>query len=200
MLSPGLQKGLNIKSEAVNRLLERISRFIDIGEWKNAEDIIEKLIVAKPWDKKLLLSKANLRKRMWIKSDCEDTVLLVEAIHLFSRCHLLTGIPEAGINTATLLLIRGRSEEAYEKADDTADYCRKLILEEDQMQEERFAAIIAEANLIKGRYVSAESWYKTAAAQKNPVSKQVRENVNLLLKHLAPESKTEAKIRKAMGA
>ncbi len=48
-------------------------------------------------------------------TDREDYDLLKDALHLFSRCHLLTGNAEAGINTATLLLLSGNEREALQE-------------------------------------------------------------------------------------
>ncbi|MCK5131180.1 MAG: hypothetical protein KAR40_03405 [Candidatus Sabulitectum sp.] len=183
----------------MKRLLDRVSIFISRGQWDNAEIILNKLIVAKPWDRKLLLSKAYLRKKMWMASDCENHELLIDAEHLFSRCHLLTGSVEAGINSATLLLLSGRDKEAYRRADDTAHHCRQLILESDNHHQESYAVTIAEVNLLRGRLEAAESWYRTALSQESKVSEQVADNMNLLLNHLVTEPEMAAKIRDAAG-
>ncbi|MEA3267201.1 MAG: TRAFs-binding domain-containing protein [Candidatus Fermentibacteria bacterium] len=193
-------KGLIIKSEAVERLLDRVYTFSSSGQWQKAESILDKLIVAKPWDKRLLLAKAHLRKRMWISSDCENQVLLAEALHLFSRCHLLTGSVEAGINTATLLLLSGNEEDAYKRADDTSRHCRQLIIENDIGEQDNYAVTIAEGNLVRGRLEAAESWYKTAMSKNDLVSEHVIDNINLLLNHLMPDQAMAVRIREAVGA
>lgn len=193
-------KGLIIKSEAVERLLDRVSTFGSKGQWEKAEGILDKLIIAKPWDKRLLLAKAHLRKRMWISSDCENQTFLAEALHLFSRCHLLTGSVEAGINTATLLLLSGNKNEAYKRADDTARHCRQLIIENDISEQGNYAVTIAEGNLLRGRLEAAESWYKTAMSKNDSVSEHVIDNMNLLLNHLMPDQDMAIRIREAVGA
>ncbi|MCP4647387.1 MAG: DUF4071 domain-containing protein [bacterium] len=193
-------EGSIIESKAVDRLLKRVSDFSSKGEWDKAEDILDKLTSGRPWDKKLLLSRAHLMKRKWAASGYEDSELLKHAIKHFSRCSLLTGSVEAGINNATLLLIGGREEEAIIKAKETAKRCRKLIMENDQMKESCFAAIIAEVNLISGRFQAAESWYKTAMSQDTSISPSIAENMNILLKYHMPESDTELRIRKAIRA
>ncbi len=193
-------KGRIIKSEATERLLDRVSTFGSKGQWEKANSIIDKLIVAKPWDKRLLLAKAHLRKRMWISSDCKNQVFLAEALHLFSRCHLLTGSVEAGINTATLLLLSGNKKEAYKRADDTARHCRQLIIENDIGEQDNYAVTIAEGNLVRGRLEAAESWYKTAMSKNDFVSEHVIDNMNLLLNHLMPDHDIAVRIREAVGA
>ncbi len=193
-------KGLVIKSKAVERLLERVTAFASKGQWGKAEGILDKLIVAKPWDRQLLLSKAYLRKKRWMTSGCKDLTLLEEAIYLFSRCHLLTGSIEAGINSATLLLLSGKQEEAYHRADDTARHCRQLIIENDTQHEEQYAVTIAEGNLLRGRLEAAESWYRTALSRNSEASEQVIDNMNLLLNYLMPEPELASRIRKAVGA
>ena len=193
-------KGLIIKSEAVERLFDRIAIFSSQGKWEKAENIIDMLIVAKPWDKRLLLAKAKLRKKMWIASGHEDHTLLEEALQLFSRCHLLTGSIEAGINSATLLLLSGRKKEAYKRADDTARHCRLLIMENETHELGYYAATIAEVNLLRGRIEAAESWYKTALSKNNRVSDEVLDNMNLLLDHLVLEPDMAVRIREAVGA
>ncbi len=193
-------KGLIIKSKAVERLLDRVSAFTSQGQWEKAENILDKLIVAKPWDRKLLLAKAHLRKKMWISSDCENHIFLSEALHLFSRCHLLTGSVEAGINTATLLLLSGKEEEAHKRADDTARHCRQLIIENDTNEQDNYAVTIAEGNLVRGRMEAAELWYKTAMSKHDKISDQVIDNMNLLLNHLMPDHDIAVRIREAVGA
>lgn len=133
-------------------------------------------------------------------SNGDDYFLLEEAIQLFSRCHLLTGSAEAGINTATLLLIGGRQEEARRKAEDTARRCRKIILEKDDFMPEYFAAITAEVHLINGNIAEAESWYRTASSQNRKLPEQVKENMDLLLDYLVLNSETATRIREALGA
>lgn len=184
----------------MERLLEKVSVFSSQGQWEKAESILDKLIVAKPWDKKLLLAKAHLRKKMWLSSDCENHTFLNEALHLFSRCHLLTGSVEAGINTATLLLLSGKKEEAYRRADDTARHCRQLIIENDISEQGNYAVTIAEGNLVRGRMEAAESWYKTAMSKDDCISDQVIDNMNLLLNHLMPDREMAIRIREAVGA
>lgn len=137
---------------------------------------------------------------MWITSDCEDYELLKDALHLFSRCHLLTGNPEAGINTATLLLLSGNEDEAYAKAAEVARHCRSLILDGERSLDGYYAAVIGEANLIRGRLEAAEAWYETAYSQDNSISEIFKENMNLILAHIVPESKTVVKIRQALRA
>ncbi|MCD6587134.1 MAG: DUF4071 domain-containing protein [Candidatus Fermentibacteraceae bacterium] len=158
------------------------------------------LIVAKPWDKRLLLAKAQLKKKMWIASGHEDHVLLEEALQLYSRCHLLTGSIEAGINSATLLLLSGKKKEAYKRADDTARHCRLLIMENETHELGYYAATIAEVNLLRGRIEAAESWYKTALSKNNRVPDGVLDNMNLLLDHLVLEPDMAVRIREAVGA
>ncbi len=137
---------------------------------------------------------------MWMASSCKDYSLLEEAIQLFSRCHLLTGSIEAGINSATLLLLSGKEKEAYKRADDTARHCRQLIIENDSLQHESYAVTIAEVNLLRGRLEAAESWYKTALSQSSEVSEYVLDNINLLLNYLVPEPEMEIRIRETLGA
>ncbi len=184
----------------MERLLERVSVFSSRGQWEKAESILNKLLFAKPWDKQLLLAKAHLRKKMWISSDCENHIFLEEALHLFSRCHLLTGSVEAGINTATLLLLSGKKEEAHKRADDTARHCRQLIIENDISEQGSYAVTIAEGNLIRGRLEAAELWYKTAMSKHDTISDQVIDNMNLLLNHLMPDGDIATRIRESVGA
>ena len=156
--------------------------------------------MGKPWDKKLLLNKAQLRKRMWIASSCEDYDLLKDCLHLFSRCHLLTGNPEAGINTATLLLLSGEDEEARAKASEVARNCRTHIMEGNKEVDGYYAAVIGEANLIMGKLEAAEAWYDTAYSEDSSIADIFRENMDLILKHIEPESKNAVKIRNALRA
>ncbi len=199
-LSLLLLKGLIIKSEAVERLFDRVAVFSSQGKWEKAENIINMLIVAKPWDKRLLLAKANLKKKMWIASGQKDHELLEESLQLFSRCHLLTGSIKAGINSATLLLLSGRKKEAYKRADDTARHCRLLIMENKTHELGYYAATIAEVNLLRGKLEAAELWYKTALSKNSRVSEEVLDNMNLLLDHLVPEPDMVVRIREAVGA
>jgi hypothetical protein len=137
---------------------------------------------------------------MWLASNRDNYELLQDALHLFSRCHLLTGNPEAGINTATLLLLSGNEEEAYRKASEVAGHCRNLIMDGTVELDGYLAAIIGEANLIRGRHEAAQSWYETACSQDESITEVFRENMNLLLDHTVPESKTVKKIRRALRA
>lgn len=189
-----------IKSKAVKRLLGRVSVFSSQGKWEKAEEILDKLIVAKPWSKELLLRKAHLRKKMWIASGCGNHEILADAIRLFSKCHLLTGSVEAGINSATLLLLSGREKEAYKRAEDTARHCRQLIIENDIKHQGSYAVTIAEGNLLRGRLEAAESWYKTAMSKNNRVPDQAIDNMNLLLDHLVPEPEMVIRLKEAVGA
>jgi len=195
-----LTKGYAINSSAVDRILERVQAFSAREDWEKAESLLDKLLFAKPWDSKLLLCKAHLRKRMWIASNCENYELLEDSVRLFSRCHLITGSSEAGINTATLLLLSGKEEDAYKKASETSRHCRNLILEGDHELDGYFAAIIAEANLIRGRLEAAESWYETASSQDGSIADKFKENMSLLLEHSVSESKTVTRMRKALRA
>lgn len=189
-----------INSNAVDRILQRVWAFIAKEEWHEADMLLDKLLIGKPWDKKILLNKAQLRKRMWIAGDCDDYGLLQDALRLFSRCHLLTGDPEAGINTATLLLISGREPEAYRKAAEVAKHCRTLIMMGKRELDGYYAAIIAEANLIRGRLEAAEAWYETAYSQDSSISEIFRENMNLLIEHIVPETSTVNRIRQTLRA
>lgn len=135
---------------------------------------------------------------MWMASGCKNGELLDESVQLFSRCHLLTGSIEAGINAATLLLISGKEKEAYKRADDTARHCRQLIIENKVNTKECYAVTIAEVNLLKGRLDAAESWYRTAISKNSEISENATDNMNLLLQHLNPGKKREALIRKAV--
>lgn len=194
------RKGNAINSNAVDRILQRVWSLIAREEWEKAEKLLDKLIIGKPWDKKLLLNKAQLRKRMWIASHCENFGYLTESLHLFSRCHLLTGNPEAGINTATLLLLSGKAEDARKKASEVARHCRSRIMNGDRELDGYFAAVIGEANLILGKLEAAEAWYDTAYSQDNSIAEIFKENMNLILDHTLPESKAVVKIRKALRA
>lgn len=137
---------------------------------------------------------------MWLATNRENYDLLKDALHLFSRCHLLTGNPEAGINTATLLLLSGNEEEAYRKAAEVSAHCRNLIMEGTGEPDGYLSAIMGEANLIRGRHEAAQSWYETACFQNESISEVFTENMNLLLDHTVPESKTVKKIRRALRA
>ncbi len=197
----GLQeKGSAINTDAVERILQRVWAFIAAEEWGKAEDLLDKLITAKPWDRKLLLNKAHLRKKMWLASGCEDYELLREATHLFSRCHLLTGSPEAGINTATLMLIAGNEEEAYLKAAETAAHCRSMMMDAESEPDGYLLAVMGEANLIRGRLEAAEAWYDAACAQDDSIAEIFKENMNLLIDHIVPETRSILKIRKSLRA
>jgi tetratricopeptide (TPR) repeat protein len=123
-----------------------------------------------------------------------------EALQLFNRCYLLTGSIEAGINSATLLLLSGKKREAYKRADDTARHCRLLIMENKKHELGYYAATIAEVNLLKGRLEAAELWYKSALSENSRVSEKVLDNMNLLLNHLVPEPDMVARIRESVGA
>jgi hypothetical protein len=193
-------KGLTINSNAVDRILERVWAFSAKEEWERADSLLDKLIVAKPWDRKLLLTKAHLRKRKWMASNRKDYDLLLDTIRHFSRCSLLTGSAEAGINTATLLLISGKEDEAYKRAAETARHCRNLILSGDSDLDGNYAAIIAEANLIRGRLEAAESWYEAASSKDSSIADIFKQNMSLLLEHSALESNTVLKLRNALGA
>ncbi len=172
---------------------------VESGDWERAGIIIDKLIHAKPWDKQLLFVKANLIKSLWIDSDCKNDLILKEAVKHFSKCSLLTGLPEAGINTATLLLLTGRKNDAIIKADETARQCEKLIIEKDDLDEFIFYAIIAEVNLIQERFTAAETLYRRASAQTDKLPKENITNIKLLLKHHAPKSDVIQRIKKAAG-
>ena len=195
-----VEKGSVINTDAVERILQRVWAFIAAEEWSKAEDLLDKLISAKPWDRKLLLNKAHLRKKMWLSSSCEDYELLKDATHLFSRCHLLTGSPEAGINTATLLLIAGNEDEAYQKAAETAAHCRAVMMDSESEPDGYLLAVMGEANLIRGRLEAAEAWYDAACAQDDSIAEIFKENMNLLIDHIVPETRSILKIRKSLRA
>jgi tetratricopeptide (TPR) repeat protein len=180
--------------------LQSVWVFIARKEWEKAEALLDTLLAGKPWDKKILFTKAQLRKRMWIASEREDYQLMMDALHLFSRCHLLTGNPEAGINTATLLLLSGNHDEARKKAEEIATRCRNLVMKGNRELDGYFAAVIAEANLIMGRLEAAEAWYDTAYSKDNSVTEIFSENMSLILEHIVPESGAVARIRKALRA
>ncbi len=137
---------------------------------------------------------------MWIASDCEDYDLLKDCLHLFSRCHLLTGSPEAGINTATLLLLSGDNEKARRKAEEVARNCRTHIMEGDKEVDGYYAAVLGEANLVMGNLEAAEAWYDTAYSEDSSIADIFRENMDLILQYTSPESKTAGKIRSALRA
>ncbi|MCK5786955.1 MAG: DUF4071 domain-containing protein [Candidatus Sabulitectum sp.] len=183
----------------MERLLAKVSTYVSLDQWDKAENILNKLIMAKPWDRSLLLAKAHLRKKMWMASGCEDHELLEESIRLFSRCHLITGSVEAGINSATLLLLSGKEKEAVKRADDTARHCRQLIIENNVNHKECYAETVAEVNLLKGRLDAAESWYKTAISKNEKISENAIDNMNLLLEYLIPEEEIETRIREAVA-
>jgi len=189
-----------INSNAIDRILQRVWTFIAREEWDKAEELLDKLLIGRPWDQKLLLNKAHLRKRMWMSSGREDYSLLMETAHLFSKCHLLTGNAEAGINTATLLLLGGNDEEAHKKATEVARHCRMLIMDGNRELDGYYAAVIAEANLIRGRLEAAQSWYETAYNQDSSIAEAFKENMNLLLEHIVPETKSVKKIRQSLRA
>jgi len=194
------EKGSVINTDAVERILQRVWAFIAAEEWDKAEDLLDKLITAKPWDRKLLLNKAHLRKKMWLASGSEDYELLKDATHLFSRCHLLTGSPEAGINTATLLLIAGNEDEAYQKAAETAAHCRSVMMDSESEPDGYLLAVMGEANLIRGRLEAAEAWYDAACSQDDSIAEIFKENMNLLIDHIVPETRSILKIRKSLRA
>lgn len=193
-------EGSIINRNALDRILQKVWGLVVQEEWAEAEALLDKLISVKPWDKKLLLTKAQLRKNMWLASNREDYSLLDDAVHLYSRCHLLTGAAEAGINTATLLLISGNDQEAYRKAAEVAKHCRAVIMEGIREPDGYYPAIIAEANLIRGRLEAAETWYETAHSENSTIADIFQENMNLLLEHTVPESSTVNKIRRALRA
>lgn len=193
-------EGSRINRNSMDRMLQKIWGLVSLEDWTEAEILLNTLIKVKPWDKKFLLYKAQLRKNMWLASDKEDYALLEDAIHLYSRCHLLTGGAEAGINTATLLLISGNDREAYRKAAEVAKHCRALILDGVKERDGYYAAIIAEANLIRGRLEAAETWYETAHEENSTIADIFQENMNLLLEHIVPESSTVKRIRQALRA
>lgn len=148
----------------------------------------------------MLLARADVKKSRWMAAGCDDFHLLGEAIKHYSRCSLITGTVKAGINTATLMLLGGREEEAHERADEIAYHCRKLIMEKDVQRESYLAAVIAEVHMIKGRFHHAETWYKTAYEQCSEMPDHVLVNMNLLLEHHVPDTATILRIRKAVGA
>lgn len=184
----------------MDRILERVFAFAEKGDWAKAEKLLDRLLMGKPWDKKLLLSKAKLRKRMWIASNCEDYHLLTDCFHLFSRCHLLTGNPEAGINAATFLLLMGDEQEALRKATEVARNCRTRIMGGNRELDGYYAAIVAEANLIMGNLEAAEIWYDTAYSEDIKIAESFRENMELILEHIGTESKIAMKIRSSLRA
>ncbi len=190
--------GYKIKSEAIDRLLQRIDSYSAKEQWDKAEAILDRLILGRPWDKKLLLTKAYLDKRKWVVSGCSDHDLLQIAIKSFSRCTLLSGSVEAEINNATLLLISGQREEAYLKAKEAAHRCRKLIVIKGKSSGICYSAIVAEVNLIQERFLAAESWYKTAISQNEYIPDYVAENVQLLLNHHVPDPKIIAKLKNSL--
>ncbi len=148
----------------------------------------------------MLLARADVKKSRWIASGCDDFHLLGEAIKHYSRCSLITGNVEAAINTATLMLLGGREEEAHERAEEIALRCRKLIMEGDVKKESYLAVVIAEVHMINGRFHHAETWYKTAFANSEAMPDHVLTNMNLLLEHHVPDTVIVLRIRKAVGA
>jgi hypothetical protein len=189
-----------IKSSAVDRILKRVEAFADKEQWAQAEALLDKLLIAKPWDRSVLLTKAHLYKQMWLTGDRKDHKPMEKAISLFSRCHLLTGSAEAGINTATLLLLSGREDDARRKASEVARHCRNQILEGEHAMDGFLAGVIAEANLVNGMLDAAEGWYETARTQDSTVVIRFRENMLLILEHTLPDKPSADRLREALRA
>ena len=96
-----LTKGYAINSSAVDRILERVQAFSAREDWEKAESLLDKLLFAKPWDSKLLLCKAHLRKRMWIASNCENYELL-KTLFVYSPDAILLLVPPKRESTLPL--------------------------------------------------------------------------------------------------